>query len=132
MSERDFPPRGRQPSSELEEMLTQVQQYWQGFRGGPIVGLVAVVVALIFLWSSWFTAQPEETGVVQRFGAVVRIVGPGLHFKLPYGIETVQLVPTARVLKEEFGDGFELAAKQAGVQSPEALSETNGSSEVLS
>jgi len=30
--------------------------------------------------------------VVQRFGAVVRIVGPGLHFKLPYGIETTRLV----------------------------------------
>jgi membrane protease subunit HflK len=30
-------------------------------------------------------------------------VEPGLHFKLPYGIETVRLVPTARVLKEEFG-----------------------------
>jgi modulator of FtsH protease HflK len=61
------------------------------------------VVALICLWSSWFTVQPEETGVVQRFGKVVRTAGPGLHFKWPYGIDTVRLVPTARVLKEEFG-----------------------------
>ncbi len=103
MPDRDFPPRGRQPSSELEDMLAQIQQYWQGFRGGPIIGLVAVVVALIFLWSSWFTVQPEETGVVQRFGKIVRTAEPGLHFKWPYGIETVRLVPTARVLKEEFG-----------------------------
>jgi membrane protease subunit HflK len=58
---------------------------------------------LIFLWSSWFTVQPEETGVVQRFGKIVRTAEPGLHFKWPYGIETVRLVPTARVLKEEFG-----------------------------
>jgi hydrogenase expression/formation protein HypC len=36
------------------------------------------------------------------------------------------------VLKEEFGDGFEQAAKQAGVQNPEALVTKNGSSEVLS
>ena len=50
--------------------------------------------------------------MVQRFGAVVRTVGPGLHFKLPYGIETVQLVPTARVLKEEFG--FRTAATRPG------------------
>jgi modulator of FtsH protease HflK len=103
MPERDFPPRGRQPSSELEEVLAQVRQYWQGFRAGPIVGLVALVVALIFLWSSWFTVQPEETGIVQRFGKVVRTAEPGLHFKWPYGIDTVRLVPTARVLKEEFG-----------------------------
>ena len=103
MSERDFPPGGRQPSSELEAILMQVRQYWPGFRGGPIVGLVALVVALIFLWSSWFTVQPEETGVVQRFGRVVRTAEPGLHFKWPFGVETVRLVPTARVLKEEFG-----------------------------
>jgi membrane protease subunit HflK len=72
MSERDFPPRGRQPSSELEEVLGQVRQYWQGFRAGPIIGLGVLIVALIFLWSSWFTVQPEETGVVQRFGKIVR------------------------------------------------------------
>ena len=103
MSDRDFPPRGRPPATELEAMLAQVQQYWQGFKAGPLIGLVAVVVALIFLWSSWFTVQPEETAVVQRFGKVVRTAEPGLHFKWPYGIETVRLVPTARVLKEEFG-----------------------------
>jgi membrane protease subunit HflK len=70
------------------------------------------VLVVILLWSSWFTVQPEETGVVQRFGAVVRTVGPGLHFKLPYGIETARLVPTARVLKEEFG--FRTTATPAG------------------
>src|SRR5918994_6575191 len=103
MSERHSPPGGRPPASEWEAMLAQVQQRWQGFRAGPIIGLVAVVVVLIFLWSSWFTVQPEETGVVQRFGQVVRTAEPGLHFKWPFGIETVRLVPTARVLKEEFG-----------------------------
>jgi membrane protease subunit HflK len=61
------------------------------------------LLALIILWTSWFTVQPEETGIVQRFGKVVRTVSPGLNFKLPFGIETVKLVPTARVLKEEFG-----------------------------
>jgi modulator of FtsH protease HflK len=103
MSDRDFPPRGRQPASELEDLLAQVQQYWQGFRGGPIISLIVLAVLLIFLWSSWFTVQPEETAVVQRFGKIVRTAEPGLHFKWPYGIETVRLVPTARVLKEEFG-----------------------------
>ncbi len=36
------------------------------------------------------------------------------------------------VLKEEFGDGFELAAKQAGLANPAALPKTNGTSEVKS
>jgi membrane protease subunit HflK len=71
--------------------------------GRRIAAIVVGVLLLIFLWSTWFTVQPEETGVVQRFGAVNRTVGPGLHFKFPDGIERVRLVPTARVLKEEFG-----------------------------
>jgi len=70
-----------------------------------IAAMIAGALLLIFLWSTWFTVQPEETGIVQRFGAVERTVGPGLHFKFPVGIETVRLVPTARVLKQEFGFG---------------------------
>ncbi|MGE0684584.1 MAG: FtsH protease activity modulator HflK [Candidatus Binatia bacterium] len=103
MAERDFPPGGWQPSNELEAIIAQIRQQWQGFGAGPIVAIVALVVMLIIFWSSWFTVQPEETGIVQRFGKVVRTAGPGLHFKWPYGVETVRLVPTARVLKEEFG-----------------------------
>jgi membrane protease subunit HflK len=103
MFERNPPPGGRRPSSDLDELLAQLQRNWRGYRAGPILGVAAVVVALIVLWSSWFTVQPEETGVVQRFGRVVRTAGPGLHGKWPFGIETVRLVPTARVLKEEFG-----------------------------
>jgi membrane protease subunit HflK len=83
--------------------VAQGQQYGRALRSGPIVGLVGLVVVLIVLWSSWFTVQPEETGIVQRFGQIVRTAGPGLHVKWPYGIETVRLMPTARVLKEEFG-----------------------------
>ncbi len=55
MSERNFPPGGPPPSSELEDILAQVGQRWRGVRAGPIVGLV---IALIVLWSSWFTVQP--------------------------------------------------------------------------
>ena len=103
MSEREFPPGGRRPSSDVDEILAQIQQNLQRYRAEPIIGLVALVVALIVLWSSWFTVQPEETGVVQRLGRVVRTAEPGLHFKWPFGIDAVRLVPTARVLKEEFG-----------------------------
>jgi modulator of FtsH protease HflK len=72
MSEREFPPGRRPPSSELDDLPAQLQRRWRGYGAGPIVGLVALAVALIVLWSSWFTVQPEETGVVQRFGRQVR------------------------------------------------------------
>jgi len=78
----------------------------------PIAAAIVAALLLFFLWSTWFTVQPEETGVVQRFGAVNRTVGPGLHFQLPDGIERVRMVPTERVLKEEFG--FATAATVVG------------------
>jgi len=62
--------------------------------------------ALVLLWgsvSSYFTVQPEERAVIKRFGAVIKTADPGLHFKIPFGVDSVQLVKTERVLKQEFG-----------------------------
>ncbi len=107
MAAERWPPGGNRPPININ-IREIIERFLGPLRGqrmplGGIGGLVVLALAAILLWSSWFTVQPEETGVVQRFGKVVRTEGPGLHFKFPYGIETVLLVPTARVLKEEFG-----------------------------
>jgi membrane protease subunit HflK len=88
-----------------QDIVDDLRKHVAALGGRRIAAIIVGVLLLIFLWSTWFTVQPEETGVVQRFGAVDRTVGPGLHFKFPDGIERVRLVPTARVLKEEFGFG---------------------------
>lgn len=67
-----------------------------------LLGLAAAVVAIGVL-TSFFTVQPEEQAILKRFGRVYGIAQPGLHFKLPFGIDTVQKVATERVLKQEFG-----------------------------
>ncbi len=95
------PPGGREPS--WEDMAEQFRRRWRGAKFGPPLLVFAGLVLLILVFSVWFTVQPEETGIVQRFGRVVRTASPGLHFKWPLGIEKVRLLPTARVLKEEFG-----------------------------
>jgi membrane protease subunit HflK len=100
MADANQPPGGSVPT--LDDVLEKIRQQLNRFKGGPILILVAGLV-VVALWTAWFTVQPEETGIVQRFGKVMRTAGPGLHFKLPYGIEKVRLLPTARVLKEEFG-----------------------------
>ncbi len=64
---------------------------------------IAVIVLIVFFFSSWFTVDPEEVGVVLRFGKYVRTVNPGLNFKWPFGVETVYKVPVQRQLKQEFG-----------------------------
>src|SRR5690606_15941073 len=68
----------------------------------PVLGLAADAIVL-GLMTSFFTVQPEGRAVVKRFGPVYGIADPGLHFKLPFGIDTVQHVATERVLKQEFG-----------------------------
>jgi membrane protease subunit HflK len=70
------------------------------------------VIFIIFLVSTVFTVNPEEIGVIQRFGKYTRVVSPGLNFKIPFGIETVKKVPVERQLKEEFG----FRTKTAGVR----------------
>jgi len=64
---------------------------------------VAVLIGAILLLTSVFTIEPEEVGVVLRFGKFTREAQPGLNFKLPMPIEQVLKVPVQRQLKEEFG-----------------------------
>ena len=82
----------------VDEVVEKIRLKLKGFKGGPVLILAAVLGVVIVLWTAWFTVQPEETGIVQRFGKVMRTAGPGLHFKLPFGVESVRLLPTARVL----------------------------------
>ena len=65
--------------------------------------VIAVLIALAIAFTTWFTVDPEEAGIVLRFGRFVRQVPSGLHLKLPAPIETVVKVPVERQLKEEFG-----------------------------
>lgn len=75
----------------------------------------SIVVGLIVLFlgfSTFFTVDPEEVGVVVRLGKYVESVEPGLNYKLPI-IDQLELVPVERQLKQEFG----YRTVEAGVQS---------------
>lgn len=64
---------------------------------------VAVVLGLWLIISMAYTVGTDEVGVIKRFGAFTRTTEPGLHFKLPWGIESVTKVKIQRVAKMEFG-----------------------------
>ena len=79
-----------------------------GPGGFDVRGLAALAVLLLVLAGlarGVYTVGPESVGVVQRFGRFIGIVGPGLRFKLPFGIDTVTILPVKRQLKMEFGFG---------------------------
>lgn len=83
---------------DLEELLKRSQdrlkQVIPGGTGvpGPVIFLLAAVaVAVVAFFAFTFRVNPDELGVVMRFGKVERQEPPGLHFRLPYPIEEVRL-----------------------------------------
>ena len=64
---------------------------------------IAVLLGVLLLLDIFYQVQPEEVGVIRRFGEYVEPpTGPGLHLKLPF-VDRVVKVPVQRQLKQEFG-----------------------------
>lgn len=74
--------------------------------------IIPGVFVLILVFTSFFTVQPEEVGIITRFGEYTRTAEPGLNFKIPFA-EEVRYVPVQRQLKQEFG----YRTTQSGVRS---------------
>ncbi|MCP4290209.1 MAG: FtsH protease activity modulator HflK [bacterium] len=70
---------------------------------GKLKILLPVVILVILGLTSFYTINPEETGLVLRFGKYVNEVSPGLHFKIPFGVDRVKKVAIQRQHKAEFG-----------------------------
>ena len=68
-----------------------------------VPSLPFVVFALWLVFTSWYTIPAESVGVLLRFGRFDAIREPGLHFKLPFGIDEILPVAVRRQLKMEFG-----------------------------
>ena len=74
-----------------------------GSLGGPGVILVAVIAFLAWVASGIFFVQPDELGVVMRFGKYVRDAKPGANYHLPYPIESVLKPKVTRVNRIDIG-----------------------------
>ena len=77
-------------------------------RWVPVIPFLIVALWLVF--TSWYTIPAESVGVVLRFGKFDAIRDPGLHFKLPFGIDEILPVAVKRQLKLEFGFGTSSAS----------------------
>lgn len=99
---------GPDPIRSLLEDLPDVKKY--------IVPGTVVIVILILLATSLYSVGPDEVGVIQRFGRYVRQTEPGLHMKLPFGVEKATKVKVRYIFKEEFG----FRTLQPGIKSTRA------------
>ncbi|MDE5832551.1 MAG: FtsH protease activity modulator HflK [Desulfovibrio sp.] len=70
-------------------------------KGVVILGVC--VIAAIWLLSGIFIVNPDEEGVVLRFGKYNRTVEPGPHYALPFPIESVYKPQVTQVLRSEVG-----------------------------
>jgi modulator of FtsH protease HflK len=71
------------------------------------------IAAIFVLWggfTSFYTMPSDSEGVVLRFGKYNDTVPPGLHFKIPFGVDKVHPVRVLRQFKQEFGFATEEGA----------------------
>jgi membrane protease subunit HflK len=93
---------------DLEEILRRGQDKLRHFMPGGNLGgrgIALLAIGALVLWglSGFFRVEPDELGVVLRFGKVVREVQPGLNYHLPYPVETVLTPKALRVNKIDIG-----------------------------
>jgi membrane protease subunit HflK len=93
---------------DLEEMLRRGQDRLKrvlpgGNMGGKGFALLALAAIALWGFSGFFRVEPDELGVVLRFGKEVREVQPGLNYHLPYPIETALTPKALRVNKIDIG-----------------------------
>ena len=103
---------GQQPP-DLEELLRRsqekVKRLFPGGAGGGFGGnrrglvLIPLVVVAIWLASGFYRVQPDEQGVVLRFGEWIKTTQPGLNWHFPSPVETVFTPKVTRVNRVEVG-----------------------------
>jgi membrane protease subunit HflK len=113
-------PGGKGYGPELDRLIAQAQGYIRGlmgggsgggrrssptshFTGGRGLALLGMLVVLIWVCSGFYRVQPDEQGVVLRFGAYSYWTPPGLHWHLPWPIETALLPTVTRINRTEIG-----------------------------
>lgn len=68
-----------------------------------VPGIMLIIVLVTNFKTLIYSIGPDEVGVIQRFGKYVRQADPGLHVKIPFGVEKATPVKVKKIFKEEFG-----------------------------
>ncbi len=98
-------PHGRLPP-DIERFLNELRALWRRIPGsGGLRGLALglIIVAAIWLSTGFYRVQPDEQGLVLRFGAYDRSTPPGLNYHVPWPIESVVLLQVTRINRVEIG-----------------------------
>ena len=89
---------------DIDELLSNLQDKFKiGLPKKGVFSYIIILAIIVWLATGIFIIDPEEQGVIKRFGEVTEVVGPGPHYHLPSPIETVQIAPVTAVRRLEIG-----------------------------
>ena len=96
--------------NDLKEISVLIHQKLRGLAHIPSLGgkglvLIAALAAVAWIISGIYKVQPDEQGVVLHFGKWSETTEPGLHYHLPYPIETVLLPKVTQINQLQLGGG---------------------------
>jgi len=108
---RPTPGRGPTGRGEIDDFIRRGQDRLRGSLPGggaqianiPWLIIAAVVLAGWLVLTATYRVQAQERGVVMRFGKYIETTGPGLHLKLPFPIDTVNLPKVEQVNSVDIG-----------------------------
>ncbi|MBR0671512.1 FtsH protease activity modulator HflK [Roseomonas soli] len=95
---------GRGP--DLDDMIRQAQDAVRRFLprgGGKGIALLGLVLVAVWAASGFYRVQPDEQGVVMRFGAFDRTAPPGLNYHIPWPVESVTTPRVTRINRVDIG-----------------------------
>jgi modulator of FtsH protease HflK len=95
-----------------------------------LFGAALLVLTAANLASGFYVVGTDERGVVRRFGAVVEHVAPGMHYRLPWPIDRVDVLKTTSVMKT--GVGFALSDNASGSQRVSGMELLTGDTNIVS
>jgi membrane protease subunit HflK len=93
----------RDPLEILEELKGRFQGRFSGAVPGGLVGIVILVALLAWAATGIYIVNPDEVGVVKRFGKYARTTGPGPHWHVPFPVESVLKPKVTQVRRIEVG-----------------------------
>lgn len=98
------------PKPPEQEVRDFIKAHWKT----GVASLLGLLV-LGFVFSTSYLVAADSQAVLFRFGKYDRTAGPGLHFKLPFGIEDAISIKTAKIFRETFGFGINKEGKQVNI-----------------
>ncbi|MGG5823292.1 FtsH protease activity modulator HflK [Falsiroseomonas sp. HW251] len=124
---------GRGPTPDLDDIIRQAQDAVRRWlpRGTGGKGLALIALVLVVLWaaSGFYRVQPDEQGVVMRFGAFERTAPPGLNYHIPWPVESVTTPRVTRINRVDVG--FRTAADTSPGMRPVAARDVPEESHML-